>query len=320
MELDIEFHKLSLDYVESVNKRLPPDTIPKDCKQIIQCGDIVYCALVVEEYVVAAHPHTRSIQVYSRTGQIMRSIDVDAEEVWEMVRVGSDKILCASAEPKGFVVVDWKTGVVLNKISHTSSVTVGGHNTLLCFGPSMQYLAACMFDGTLTVWDISVQGGKIIKQFKNDEGHWTTCVEVLPNGKLITGNSNGELHIWDFKSCSMEATLHGHKGPINCARLLSSNLLVTGGFDRSIQLWDINNKSRTRVVCTGSGSIRQIYAVSTNYIYSVSTDNTLRLWELSQNQCVKTLKGHSLDVVSVDVSKDGIIVSASKDKTIRLWM
>jgi WD40 repeat protein len=287
--------------------------IPKECKTVIQTEHVVYSVLVLDDCIASSFADASVIKLWSEDGQFIREFDIGMTEVWEIVRSGNDNIICASMDSKCFKLVNWRTGTVLNTIQHTSGIATGGHKTMLAFG---QYLVAGLTDKTLTVFDISVQGGSIVKKFEHDG--WVTSVVALPHGKIATGDSEGNIRIWDFATSQVEATLKEHKGHVNSLCLLTENKFISCGFDRQIMVWDIAEKKRVRHVCKGTLSIRQVVAMSDTYFASVSSDMTVRVWELRENQCVAKLRGHTVDAMSVDLQND-TLVSGSKDKTIRIW-
>lgn len=124
---------------QCANKKLVK--IAKECKQVIHCQDIVYCCLVVDhDYIITSHPHTTSIHVYHINGDLRCSIDIGMSEVWEMVCSADNLIVCASSDSRCMKVVNWKTAEIVNTITHTAGVSVGGHKTMVCFGIQKQYI------------------------------------------------------------------------------------------------------------------------------------------------------------------------------------
>jgi len=63
-----------------------------------------------------------------------------------------------------------------------------------------------------------------------------------PNGKfLASGDGNGRIVIWDFKSLRLLRKIHAHdNGP--CSDLLwhpiEPSTLITAGWDNTIKLWE----------------------------------------------------------------------------------
>jgi WD40 repeat protein len=317
ISVENEYKKYSQDYTKKCQQK-QCTKIARNCFKKIDCGDIVYCALLLNQNMIAtSHPHTPWIKIWDIEGNLTKIIDIEMTEVWEMVRTGDNLLICASSDAKCLKIINWHSGEILNTITHTAGISVGGHKTLHCFGDQNQYLIACLFNKTMVVWDIRETGGKIVKNISGHDG-WVTCIEVLPHGKIATGSGLDTIKIWDFESGKLEATLKGHHGTVNTLCLLSENMLVSGGFDHTIQLWDLKTMKRERVVCTSGGSIRQVYGISESYFVSASSDKTAKVWELSMNQCVANLKGHTNDVVSIDIL-DGMIITGAKDKTVRIW-
>jgi hypothetical protein len=114
--------------------------VPKECKQIIKCEDLVYCVLIIENNIATSHPHLSCIKIWDLNGILVKSIDLGMNEIWELVKAGDDLIICASSDNKCVQIVNWKTETIENTIYHSAGLAVGGHNTMICFGLQNQFL------------------------------------------------------------------------------------------------------------------------------------------------------------------------------------
>jgi U3 small nucleolar RNA-associated protein 4 len=59
------------------------------------------------------------------------------------------------------------------------------------------------------------------------------CVKVLQSGNIVSGDSTGELRIWDGKTYTMMQRVKGHrKGVVSLATSADGSTIFTGGMDR----------------------------------------------------------------------------------------
>ncbi|MBD2028165.1 WD40 repeat domain-containing protein [Leptolyngbya sp. FACHB-711] len=97
---------------------------------------------------------------------------------------------------------------------------------------------------------------------------------------LITGDSNGEIHLWDTTSGNKRMTCRGHKSWV----------------------WAVTSSPDGRLLA------------------SASDDNSVKLWDMETGDCLQTLSGHTSAANAVAFSPDGhLLASSSQDATIRLW-
>jgi len=82
------------------------------------------------------------------------------------------------------------------------------------------------------------------KEYKNTEtleGHtgWVLTLQVLPDGRIVSGGSDETIKIWTKKGDEWEAeTLEGHTGSVLTLQVLPDGRIVSGNFYGKIQIWD----------------------------------------------------------------------------------
>ena len=165
-------------------------------------------------------------------------------------------------------------------------------------------------------------------------------VTYSPDGTcLVTGDSNGEIHIWDTKTGKKRMTCRGHKSWVWAVTFSpDGRLLASANDDNLVKLWDIETGECLQTL-TGHTSAANTVAFSPDgkLLASSSQDATIRLWHinlpadlasrnLSQSrggaiaQPFCTLQGLTQRVWSIAFSPDGqILASGSEDHHIHLW-
>ena len=69
------------------------------------------------------------------------------------------------------------------------------------------------------------------------------CLTQLIDGRVVSGDSNHTLKIWDTISGSCLMTLEEHTGGVNCVDQLADGRLVSGSWDRTLRIWDTTTGS-----------------------------------------------------------------------------
>lgn len=98
-------------------------------------------------------------------------------------------------------------------------------------------------DGMLRVYDI--RSGAQVRQMSlgvalpgRARDTWVWAVKTLPSGDLVTGDSNGEVRIWDGRNYSLLQRMTGHES--DCLDLTTSadgRTIFSGGFDGKIAIY-----------------------------------------------------------------------------------
>ncbi|CAO3635951.1 unnamed protein product [Cunninghamella blakesleeana] len=117
--------------------------------------------------------------------------------------------------------------------------------------------------------------------------------------KLIVGEENHTISIWDWRQQKKVRTLKGHSGPVVTLHFNPRNILVTGSTDNTIRVWDFQqSQSFTLTSSSFSSTIKSVQLLD-QYPYLISThqdDHTIKLWDISKKQCISELHGHYGDI------------------------
>jgi WD40 repeat protein len=144
-----------------------------------------------------------------------------------------------------------------------------------------------------------------------------------PNGKLLaTGDTRGEIHLWQVSTFKKMLSLRGHEGWIwSVSFSPDGQTLASSSQDRTIKLWDTHTGQCLKTL-QGDDYVTQSVAFSPDgkILASGNRDATVRLWDVRTGECLKTLRGHTQNVWSIGFSPNGrTLASGSLDRTARLW-
>ncbi|MCF2148617.1 NB-ARC domain-containing protein [Desmonostoc muscorum LEGE 12446] len=148
-------------------------------------------------------------------------------------------------------------------------------------------------------------------------------VALSCDGKLLaTGDTNGEVRVYQVADGKQLLTCKGHAGfiwPVTFSP--DGTMLASGSDDQTVKLWDT---STGQCLATFEGHSAGIWSVSFSpdgqTLASSSEDTTVRLWDVVTGECVQILQGHGSRVWAVVFSPDGtMLASGNDDCSIRLW-
>ncbi|CAO3589405.1 unnamed protein product [Absidia cylindrospora] len=167
--------------------------------------------------------------------------------------------------------------------------------------------------------------------------------------KLIVGESDHSISIWDWHQGTRIRTLQGHTDAVIALHFNKRNLLATGSMDQTIRLWDFG-ASQSFVLLGHHSPIRSLLLQQQDHqqlLVSSGDDQAIRIWDLTSRQCIRSLTGHNGGVLKMipiprlamtqlllltpdnhhqntnlqqlDDTSHSLILSCSNDNTIKLW-
>ncbi|MGF1936245.1 MAG: NB-ARC domain-containing protein [Nostoc sp. ChiQUE02] len=185
----------------------------------------------------------------------------------------------------------------------------------------------------LTIWQADLQNVKLHNtNFAHAHLAKSVFVETFggifsvafsPNGKLLaTGDTNGEIRLYEVANSQQLLTCKGHTGWVwSVSFSPDGQVLASGSNDQTIKLWDINTGQCFKTLEGHSGGVRSVtFSPDSQVLASGSDDQTVKLWNISTGKCLKTLQEVGCSVWSVAFSpKDYMLASGNDDYTVRLW-
>ena len=187
--------------------------------------------------------------------------------------------------------------------------------------------------GTIGIWIYDTPTGEVLAQ-PSGPNYTVGSIDISSDGsKIVSGNKDGTIRLWDAKTGKLIHTHLGHHTPtsnyiehrnnsINSIALSpDGKTIVSAGRDGTIRLWNANTGQHTHTLIHNMSFARVALSPDGKTIVGWSLrGDPIRLWNAKTKQLRHTLTGHNDWIISVAFSPDGnTIVSADWDGTIRLW-
>lgn len=156
-------------------------------------------------------------------------------------------------------------------------------------------------------------------------GHTCPVTSIAMNAdgsRGVSGDADGNIHVWDLDTSQELAVLNGHKGSV-CSLAIdaSGRIAISAGEDATIHVWDLD-AGHSSARFTGQGGGPSAVAISADGRRGVSggLDGRLRVWDIETSRKRAALLSHDGGVNAVAVTANGTqAVSGGADGTVRLW-
>ena len=164
------------------------------------------------------------------------------------------------------------------------------------FDPTGQYLATCLSDGTLTIWD--AVSGRAVATAPTHLPGIVYGLAPSPNGRTIAValGETGQIELWevaDGQDMPTSSTLDQHV-PVM----------------RMIRSFHCGSQRVAVIAFSPDGQL----------LAAPSADKAVRLWNIDDGTLRTTCRGHTTPVVCADFSRDGrLVVSGGTHGEVKLW-
>jgi WD40 repeat protein len=200
--------------------------------------------------------------------------------------------------------------------------TLNAHQTAIwtmALSPTGDYLATGSDDGQAKIWDMKTQEN--VHTLTNTGG--VRAVAFDRDGKkLLMGDRNGTVKVWDVRKGADILKTKGHAGPVAAvAYAPDGKTMASASGDKTIKVWDaISGQEKLTLRGHDSGVYGIAFSPKGRYLASGSWDRTVRLWDLDSGSQIAKLEGHTQDVWSVDFNPEGtLFASTGEDQMVRIW-
>ncbi len=140
--------------------------------------------------------------------------------------------------------------------------------------------------------------------------------------KVISGDHDGKIRIWDARTGSIEGALEGHELGITGLSLTpDGRRLLSASIDKTLRLWDLEKMQEIRSFGDREGPV---------FANAVSPDGRTALmagrygylvqFNIATGEPVRTIRAHNDIIWAVGFSPDGrFALTASSDERVRVW-
>ncbi|MGI9214600.1 MAG: WD40 repeat domain-containing protein, partial [Gammaproteobacteria bacterium] len=188
------------------------------------------------------------------------------------------------------------------------------------FSDNNKYMIFGNHDGTITLWEITLENVNVIATFSGHVG--SVCSVIFLDDKRIIsgGGEDHSIKIWNTQTRELIKTFEGHTGPISFITLSPNNkeLVSTGSSDHTVRFWSLNNLGIYNV----HPSSIECIAISSNgkFLASGNSDNKIKLYDVNTGVCLKTLDGHKKGHIKIiQFTLDIKYIASISDNTLKFW-
>ncbi len=144
-----------------------------------------------------------------------------------------------------------------------------------------------------------------------------------PSGiNLASGDSDGNLCVWNIEEGNLLFNLKGHRGWISSiAWKTDGEFIISGSSDNTVKLWSVK-EGKLLYTFSGYPAAIETMALSPDgkFLATGNSDNIIKIWNVRNTSLVKVFEKHSQIVSSLSYSPDGsFLASGSWDETVNIW-
>ncbi|AFY48171.1 WD40 repeat-containing protein [Nostoc sp. PCC 7524] len=148
-------------------------------------------------------------------------------------------------------------------------------------------------------------------------------VAFSPNGQfLATGNTNGNICIWQTANSQPILNCEGHQNYVRAVIFSpDGQTLASGSDDQTVKLWDLRTGQCLNTLEGHTSAVNSVaWSPDGQTLASGSDDQTVKLWTFPTGKYLHTLTEHTSAITSIAWSPDGqTLASGSDDQTVKLW-
>jgi WD40 repeat protein len=235
----------------------------------------------------------------AKSGKPGKALAGHAQDV-EALALSKDGKLLASASEDNTVLI-W------NLAEGKSTQTIKGHTdfvTGVAFSADGKQLVTTSKDKTVRVWnladakelasfkvermvEVKDAKGKVSKQ-KELGREFTNAVFTNDGKKIIAGNLDGVIKVYDVESKKEEREMKAHEGVWAMALSPDGTKLATGGWDGTIKLWNVADGKDLRTIKAHADTAKATGATVTSVAFSPngqtlasgSIDGVVKIWSV----------------------------------------
>ncbi len=159
-------------------------------------------------------------------------------------------------------------------------------------------------------------GGALIRIIEHPGS--PNALAVLPEGRVVSGSSDGTLRVWDVEGGQTLQTLQGHSGGVSAVAVLDSRRMVSGSDDGTLRVWDVKRGQTLQTLEGHSSAVFAVAVLDSRRVVSASSGRTLRVWDVESGQTLQILEGHPW-ITAVAVLNGRRVISGSSDGMLRVW-
>jgi len=219
------------------------DTETGQCIRVFSNGNVPNCVKIhpdedKQNIFLAGMANKKIIQFDTNTGEIVQEYDQHLGAINTLTFVDENRRFVTTSDDKTMRAWDFDIPVVIKYVADPTMHSLPA----VTLHPNKKWLGCQSLDNQLLIYgsDSFKQNRK--KVFKGHTIAGYACqVGFSPDGKFVSsGDGDGNLVFWDWKSCRLLKRLRAHKEVVIAHEWLphETSKIVTGSWDGLIKLWD----------------------------------------------------------------------------------
>ncbi|XP_054153345.1 echinoderm microtubule-associated protein-like 2 isoform X2 [Oppia nitens] len=193
------------------------------------------------------------------------------------------------------------------------------------FHPMDRFALTTVGKGHIHFWDM--EGGSLSKKLgifeKQEKPKYILCMAYNDMGELLTGDSNGNIMVWQRGSNRPVRAVYGaHDGGVFTICVLKDGSVVTGGGkDKRIVEWDfmLSRTGREAKLPDQFGGVRTLTTGKGSMLMVGTTKNCILQGTLALNFSL-VVQGHTEELWALAIHPtQNQFITAGYDKTVHLW-
>jgi WD40 repeat protein/DNA-binding CsgD family transcriptional regulator/predicted transcriptional regulator len=139
---------------------------------------------------------------------------------------------------------------------------------------------------------------------------------------LATGDTNGEILVWQVKNSELKLRLKADNTLIRSVAFSpDGQTLANASENQTIKIWELSSGTCVKTLNEENNQVWSIaFSPDGKTLATGGNNQTVKIWEVASGICLKTLQGHNDCIRSVAFSPDGTtLATGSEDKTVKIW-
>ncbi|MFD8223398.1 NB-ARC domain-containing protein [Streptomyces massasporeus] len=180
--------------------------------------------------------------------------------------------------------------------------------------PDGKWIAAAYDDG---VRIIDVESSSIESLLRCN---WATCLSISPDGSwMVTGDSAGDIRVWDMSTRSVTQTLPRRRGVVRSVAIAPNGNWSAAASGDGVQLWNTGSEEFHTTLIDDLGAARSIVvSADSAWLAVASNDAVARIFDTVTGEPRTHLAGHQDFIRAVAVAPGGNWL-ATGGNAIRIW-